>query len=95
MKKQKDWKLQDIPNLKGKIIIITGANSGLGREATKILVKFGAHVIMATRDHEKATKAKEAILKENEEGSLEIMKIDLADLSSIRNFVKEFEGKYS
>ena len=65
MKKKQNWTLDNIPDLKGKIIIITGANSGLGFEITRVLSYKNPQIIMACRNLEKAEKAKSKILKEN------------------------------
>ena len=46
----KNWTADDIPLQQGKIILITGANSGLGLEATRVLSSKGAHVIMTARN---------------------------------------------
>jgi len=48
------WTTADIPNLTGKIVVITGANSGLGYESSLALAQKGAHVVMACRSPKKA-----------------------------------------
>ncbi|MHA1953384.1 MAG: oxidoreductase [Candidatus Heimdallarchaeaceae archaeon] len=93
-KKNEEWTSENIPDLKEKTIVITGANSGLGFEITKILSTKNPHIIMACRNLEKAEKAKASILKENPEASLEIMEIDLSKLASVKNFAKQFSGKF-
>ncbi len=93
-KKNEKWTSDCIPDLKEKTITITGANSGLGFEITKILSTKNPHIIMACRNIEKAEKAKASILKENPEASLEIMEIDLSKLASVKNFAKQFSGKF-
>ena len=93
-KKNEKWTSDCIPDLKEKTIVITGANSGLGFEITKILSTKNPHIIMACRNFEKAEKAKASILKENPEASLEIMEIDLSKLASVKNFAKQFSGKF-
>ena len=52
--KNKKWRVQNINEQKGKTIIITGATSGLGKEATRVLTKKNAIVIMAVRNTQKA-----------------------------------------
>lgn len=94
MSKQK-WTTNDIPDLNGKTIIVTGGNSGLGFEAVKAFTNKGAHIIMASRSLEKAKKAKEDILAESPTGSIELGELNLSDLSSISNFVSEFRKKHS
>jgi len=79
-------------DLRGRIYIVTGANSGSGFATTKQLAKQGAHVIGACRRVD-AGKAAFADLK-NTHGSLEIMELDLASLASVRRFEKAFLAKY-
>jgi len=80
-------------DLTGKTYIITGANSGVGLETTRQLVKQGAHVIMACR-RVQAGEA-EAAAFHNLKGSTEVLHCDLGDLSSIRKFVVEFKSKHA
>jgi NAD(P)-dependent dehydrogenase (short-subunit alcohol dehydrogenase family) len=80
-----------VPDQTGRTFIVTGANSGTGREATKRLAAAGAKVIMAVRSPEKGESARLAILAEVPGADLEVRRIDLADLASIRAFVKSIE----
>lgn len=79
-------------DLSGKTYIVTGANSGVGLETTRHLVKQGAHVVMACR----RTDAGEEVAKSfgASKGSYKVMKLDLADLQSVRDFVSTFLDKY-
>ncbi len=82
-------------NLKEKIAIVTGANAGLGFETTLALVKNGFTVIMACRNMNKAKEAKSEILKQVPTAQLEIIKIDLSQLDSVREFADSFLTKYT
>ncbi len=78
----------------GRIFIVTGANAGLGYETSKELASKGAKVIMACRDLSKGESAKKDILKEVSKADLEVMKIDLSKLSSVRDFAEKFKSKF-
>jgi NAD(P)-dependent dehydrogenase (short-subunit alcohol dehydrogenase family) len=89
-----NWTQQDIPDLSGKIAVVTGANSGLGFESTKELARHGATVVMAVRNMEKGKKAEADILEEVPGAKLDLMKLDNADLSSVHAFADAFKEKY-
>lgn len=95
MNVHKHWTTADIGDLTGKVAIVTGANSGLGFETSRALLKAGAHVVMTVRTPEKAAAAQAAIADELDGVSLETMLLDLADLESIRRFSTLFHGKHS
>jgi NAD(P)-dependent dehydrogenase (short-subunit alcohol dehydrogenase family) len=88
------WNLNDILDLSGRVIIVTGGNSGLGFESVKALASKKAAVILACRDAEKGEEAKRSILAEFSGALIDVMTLDLADLSSVRRFASVFAGKY-
>lgn len=88
------WTTADIPDLSGKVIIVTGANSGIGYEAAKEFARKGARTILASRDVEKGNGAREQILAEIPEALVEVLPLDLASLESIRRFAEAFRAKY-
>lgn len=90
-----NWTTDNIPSQKGKTILITGANSGIGFEASKILSKKGAQIIMTARNLQKGNEALKAIKKEDPNAKIDLMSLDLADFHSIRNFSDEFHSKYA
>lgn len=87
--------LEKVPNQHGKIAVVTGANSGLGKETAKALAAKGAHVIMATRSLEKGIRARDQILLENPKASLEVKILNLGSLKSISNFSNEVSSEHS
>lgn len=89
------WTANDMPDQTGKVAIVTGANSGLGFETTRGLVRKNATVIMACRDLKKGQAALEKILKEFPAAKVELMQLDLADLESVRHFADEFKQRFS
>ncbi|MCM3611871.1 oxidoreductase [Planococcus sp. MERTA32b] len=73
-------------NSKVKTAVITGANSGIGLEAAKILAGKGIHIIMAVRNEFKGAAARKEILALHPDASIEIRLLDVADLASVRSF---------
>ena len=79
------WTAADIPAQAGRVAVVTGANSGLGYESAKALAEAGAHVVMAARNATKAQAARDAILADRPDASLEVVDLDLGDLGSVRS----------
>lgn len=94
MSKPRNWTADDMPDLTGRIVLVTGANSGIGYEVTLAFAGKGAHVVMACRNLKKAETAAAHLHDKDSDASLEIMHVDLADLSSISNFAREFSERY-
>lgn len=79
-----------VQDLTGKRIIITGANNGIGFEAAKALAQKGGEVILAVRNQQKGRQAMDAILREHPQASIKVMELNLADLSSVKEFADHF-----
>ena len=78
----------DIPDMTGRTVIITGANSGIGRAAARALAAADAHVVLAVRDTDKGRAAAAAM-----PGETEVRRLDLASLASVREFAAGWEGE--
>jgi NAD(P)-dependent dehydrogenase (short-subunit alcohol dehydrogenase family) len=81
--------------MSGKICIVTGSNSGIGKETTLALVEMDATVIMVARNQEKGEKALDEIITQTRKHSVSLMLCDMSSMASIRSFAKEFKKKYS
>lgn len=79
------WSARDIPNLEGQRFLITGATSGIGKEAARELVRAGAHVTISGRNPEKA----EQVRKELSSDRVSTLILDLTDLTSVRKAARE------
>ena len=79
-------------DVSGKTYIVTGANSGVGLETTRQLIKQGGHVVMACRRVDAAEE--EAKSFTGMKGTYDVIHCDLADLQSVRDFIEAFLGKY-
>jgi NAD(P)-dependent dehydrogenase (short-subunit alcohol dehydrogenase family) len=81
--------------LKDKTCIITGSNSGIGKETALALAKMDAKVIMVCRNKERGEMACSEIIRESSNHSVELMLCDLLSMSAIRQFAAEFKDKYN
>lgn len=76
------------------VVIVTGANSGIGRETAAALADRGLRVVMACRSPQRGEKARAELLAENPARRLALMRLDLADLGSVRRFAADFAREY-
>ncbi len=83
------WTADDIPNLAGKIAIVTGANSGIGYETVRALSRKDAKVILACRNKDKGEAAVRRIGQEYQAAQVELMQLDLTSLASVHRFADE------
>src|SRR5713101_6111374 len=84
------WSSDDIPDLSGKTIVVTGGNSGIGYEAALEFARKRAKVILACRDLGKARTAADQIAASSPGADVEVMALDLSSLASIRAFADAF-----
>ncbi|OLZ42155.1 short-chain dehydrogenase [Natrinema saccharevitans] len=88
-----DWTAEDVPDQSGRTIVVTGANSGIGLEATRELARNGATVIMACRSAERGADAADGIREEIPGADLRVEACDLGDLASVRDFAAQLEAE--
>lgn len=77
---------------RGKVVVITGASTGLGLESARVLAARGAEVIMGVRDMDKAKRNAEAITQRNPQAKLLLLPLDLASLASVKAFAKQVKA---
>jgi NAD(P)-dependent dehydrogenase (short-subunit alcohol dehydrogenase family) len=82
----KKWTAADIPSQNGKRVVVTGANSGLGLATARELARAGAKVVAAVRNVSKGDEAVAEIVAALPDASIEVSKLDLGDLASVRQF---------
>lgn len=86
--------VSNVPDLSGQVVVVTGANSGIGYEAAKVLAGQGASVLLAVRDDQKGRAAAVSIRKLHTAADVHVMQLDLADLTSIHQFAEAFYARF-
>lgn len=86
--------MDDHPDLEGQIMVVTGANSGLGWCSAKALAARGATVVLACRDPRRALAAAEAVAAVATGAGPETVALDLADLTSVEHAAQEITGRF-
>lgn len=89
------WDEGMIGNQENKIAVVTGSNTGIGFHMARALASKGAEVLLACRSIEKAEDARRRILEDFPGSLLRISELDLADLSSVRDFSQRFSEENS
>ena len=86
------WKTQQIPNLSGRIAVVTGATSGLGLASARELADHGAHVVMTARNAARGEQALATVKAAVPTASVEVRPLDTSSLASVRAFAESWEG---
>ena len=89
---------QNVPReetaMKDRIVMITGANSGIGKAASLALANMGATVVMVARNKERGEAARAEIVRESGNSSVDLLLADLSSLESVRQLATEFQKQY-
>ena len=88
------WTAENIPDLSGKTIVVTGGNSGIGYEAALEFARKRAQVVLACRDLGKARAAVDKIAAASPGANVQVMALDLASLASVRGFSDAFHVEH-
>ncbi|MFC6952690.1 oxidoreductase [Halorubellus litoreus] len=89
-----EWTAEAMPDQSGRTVVVTGANSGLGFENASAFARKGAHVVMACRSLDRASRARREIESAVDDASVTVLELDLGSLDSIRSFASEFEAAF-
>jgi NAD(P)-dependent dehydrogenase (short-subunit alcohol dehydrogenase family) len=88
------WTAEDVPDQSGRTVIITGANSGIGLEAAKVLAAHGARVVLAGRDRSRTAAAAEQVTAAAAGPQAETAELDLASLESVRAAAADISARF-
>ena len=88
------WTTQQMPDLTGQTILVTGANTGIGYETALAFYRAGAHVVLACRSLDKARQAQAAMQQAGGPGTLAVAHLDLASLAQIQQFAADFQRQH-
>lgn len=91
---QRRWTEADIPDLSGRTALVTGANTGLGLQISRVLAARGAHVVLACRNLDKAGRAASQIAAASPGASTSIVRLDLASQSCVRSAAGEIGARF-
>lgn len=81
-------------DLTGNVAVITGGNTGIGKEAAVGLARLGAHVLITSRNDERGREARDDIAARTGNESVEVMQLDLASFRSIRSFAADVLDRF-
>jgi NAD(P)-dependent dehydrogenase (short-subunit alcohol dehydrogenase family) len=88
------WTTNDIPDQSGRVVVITGANTGLGYETAAALAEHGAHVVLAVRNLDKGKDAAARITATGPRGAVALQELDLTSLESVRAAAEQLRADH-
>ena len=86
------WTAAQLPDLSGRVAVVTGANSGIGFRTSEALAAHGARVVLACRDLVRAEQAVHRIVDKHERQTSSSAGLDLSSMSSVREFAATWTG---
>lgn len=89
-----EWSVADVPDQGGRLVAVTGATSGTGKEIARAFAQAGAHVLMLCRNVAKAEGVRRELIRDAAGGELDIVRLDLADLGSVRAGAAEINDRW-
>ncbi len=90
----RDWSESDVPDQSGRVVVITGANTGIGYEAAAVLAHRGAHVVLAVRNLEKGNAALSRIVAASPHADVTLQQLDLTSLDAVRSAADALRAAY-
>ncbi|ARG69452.1 SDR family NAD(P)-dependent oxidoreductase [Mycobacterium kansasii] len=88
------WSRADIPDQSGRVVVVTGANTGLGYHTAAVLAFRGAHVVLAVRSPEKGNSALARIVAAKPQADITLQELDLSSLDSVRAAAEALRSTY-
>jgi NAD(P)-dependent dehydrogenase (short-subunit alcohol dehydrogenase family) len=88
------WTAEDVPGQRGRVAVVTGANTGIGFETARVLAARGASVVLAVRDVEKGKKAAARIADTAPGADVTVQQLDLSSLDSVRAAAEELRDRH-
>ncbi len=93
-KAKSHWSASDIPDQSGRVVVVTGANTGLGYHTAEALAGRGAHVVLAVRNPEKGNAAVAQIVAAKPQADVTLQALDLSSLDSVRSAADALRSAY-
>ncbi len=88
------WSEPDVPDLSGRVAVVTGANTGIGYQTAAVLAYRGAHVVLAVRNLEKGNAALSRIVASRPGADVTLQALDLGSLASVRSAADALRAAY-